>query len=114
MYMYMWSTCTCMYRPFYSIHVYADSSQTAKQHHRSFTPFRFILVHVCVTIATVANLSNRSEEVWNELRGEKLSQNLVAVVALRRLAFWYLCHVLSAFSLLSWCAKEILDEDGAD
>ena len=69
---------------------------------------------MCVTIATPANLSNGGEEVWNEPRGEKLSQNLVAVVVLRCLAFWDLCHILSTLPLLSWHPKEVLDEDGAD
>ena len=70
--------------------------------------------HVHVTIATPANLSNGSEEVWNESRGEKLSHNLIAVVALWCLALWDLCHILPALSLLSRCAKEVLDEDRAD
>ena len=47
-------------------------------------------------------------------RGEKLCHNLIAVVALRRLALWDLRHILPALPLLSRCAKEVLDKDRAD
>lgn len=61
-----------------------------------------------------SDLTDWGEEVRYETRREKLSNDLIAVVTLRRLALRNLGNVLSALSLLRWNSKEIFNKDRAN